>query len=580
MKLLLLDRPKDTGIISRRQVEFFGPWAQPLKYPEHLSRPAFEPYPLPESLETASLRAITVSNDLLGRLSKIMNDLTGISQGLRFWRILLGYYIITLVNIVEDIKIRQLSLPEKEYILGLPKKNYDMRFIPRLWSGVYENIFNGDYFIWHIMEQYLKDYYKNYEIIDYQRFSKRRIDNIFSVRLTQRAFKEISQFRSKKNILQELNSIFFDLYNIEDVDFIKKGAMALDDFKLPPVNLPFRLQFDRSKRDIIKKSVPAPYGELISLSLPLVALEALSSIKDTLDNGVLKKFNSIKRIYMHDQAHLEEWPKKTLLALLADKGKTVISVQHGCGSLLYFSNSAAFLNRVLTDEHIAWGLGYFECKIGNINKIRKLPSIYLSKVKFKKWKKNRWDVIFVVLEENRFVKWLYSPLFPDMAYDYFMREKRLFDYFGRKSNIAVKVYPEDYGWGQAIWIKKKYPGIRLLVSGRFIDYAVQSELSIVDYNSTAFLEMLVMNRPFLATWSRKWFRGNKIFEEYISRLSDAGVFYENPDELIKFYDTLSPADIKKWWLEEKRQNLLSQMAYEFALTSDNISGEWKHELSG
>ena len=45
MKLLLLDRPLDRGIIKDKEVEFFGPWAQPIETQEDLIKPNFEPYP-------------------------------------------------------------------------------------------------------------------------------------------------------------------------------------------------------------------------------------------------------------------------------------------------------------------------------------------------------------------------------------------------------------------------------------------------------------------------------------------------------------------------------------------------------
>jgi putative transferase (TIGR04331 family) len=593
MKLLLLDRPRDVSILNGREVEFFGPWAQPIQLPVDLVAPKLEPYPTPESVYEAGMKAMNMAHNLLEQLGRIMPSLTGVNTGKRFWGILLGHHVISLTGIIQDIITRHQALPEKDYILGLPyDDNHIRENIPYSWSDAMELIFFDDCFRWHAMGLYLKRYYGNYELIAYSNFPRKRIAESLNELITTTPQKYLkwlykkvnstllgSQRHKEPSTLPNNHSLIWDRYQLSNFDFTKLGATFLSEEFIPHVrSLPY-FSVDTEKRKNIKNSLPQPYGELLSVSLPVMAVEGLSSLVNLIEANKRQRFEKIKNIYTHGQGFTDEEPKRALLALLADHGKKIVSIQHG-GGATYYAHSGIFLDKVIADEYISWGPGYSDYnETADSNQTKFLPSIYLTHLKQNRQgnKKRKWDVLFVVLEEGRYIKWLYSPLFPDMAHDYFTREKVLFDYFCMEK-AAVKVYPETYGWGQADWIRAKYPAAKLLIGGRFVDYALQSRIVIVDYNSTAFLEMLALGRPFLSTWNRRWFRGNNLFEKYIDNLIDLGVFYEQPEALVESYSKIISPDIELWWNESKRQRVLKEMANNFALTSENAYEEWKEEF--
>jgi len=598
MKLLLIDRPLDKDIISGREVEFFGPWAQPIDSPENLAEPVFKPYASVEAIPQATGQAIKIADEILDNLIDLMPGLTGINKGRRFWRFLLAGHVIVLTNIIEDIKIRQAALPQKDYILGLPAADAVSReSIPHSWNDAIEYIFSNDRFRQYAVALYLKDYYKERELIKYADFSCRKIEvssedksvNPYAG-MFKKSAKRLSRFIfsnpiSARLILRVYDRCFISLicdrYHLRLSDLKKMGAIPFFKQLLPDIRLPVSIKADIAIREKIKEGLAEPYGELLSLSLPIVALEGLGYLVKFTDALDLKQLKKIERVYTHGQIFWEpEGLRRTLLAQLVDEGKKIVSIQHG-GSVTCSAHSSMFLDRIIADEYISWGNGYSACnELPKANKIRFLPSIYLSRLKMESSKNSQntdWEALFVVLEEQRYIKWFYNPLFPDMAHDYFNRQKILFDYFGKKEKVAVKVYPEAYGWKQADWIKSKYPNLNLLVSGRFIDRALRSRMLIVDYSSTAFLESVVMKRPFLATWNRQWFRGADLFEKYMDKLSRAGIFYEDPAELLRAYIGIS-SDINGWWDQPDKRDALEEMASSFALTSDNVYGLWRKEL--
>ncbi len=596
MKLLLLDRPVDKSILEDREVEFFGPWAQPMHLPEDLIKPTFEPYSTPESVYEASIKTMSTAQTLLAQLKDVVPSVTGVNRNERFWKVFLGHHVVVLAGIVQDIIVRHQALPEKDYVLGLAHDvDYIKEHVPYSWNDAQELLFSNDCFRWYAMGLYLEDCYSNHESVKYSEIPRRRIakraDELRTT-ISQNGlgwlFKKVmpillghGRLQSKEEQMRDNTcSLVWDRYHLDDFDFKKLGATVLTEEFLPDINSLPSFHVDKEKREKIENSLSKPYGELLSLSLPVIAVEGLAYLVNLIAAEKRHWFKKIERVYTHGQGFSNEGSKRIWLALLADDGKKIVSIQHG-GGATYFAHSTMFLEKIIADGYISWGPGYSNFSdLPNANKTKILPSIYLTHLKQKSLidKKEKWEILFVVLEENRYTIWLRNSLFPDMAHDYFTRQKVLFDYFCARRQTAVKVYPETYGWGQAEWIKAKYPAADLLASGRFVNYALQSRIVIVDYSSTAFLELLAMGRPFLATWNRRWFKGNGLFEEFIDKLIDVGIFYEQPEALIKSYAEIISPDITLWWNESKRQDVLREMANNFAMTSDETNKEWSEEF--
>lgn len=582
MKLLLLDRPADESIVSKRKVEFFGPWAQLIKTPEDLVKPAFEPYSTADQVLYASNQAIEKAIQLLDVLSRIMPGLTCVNKGNRFWRLFLAHYIITLTGVVEDISIRQRALPEKDYILGFPYESRYSRFPPFSWNENPNFVQTDVHFRLYTMALCIKHFYKKSEFVDYRIIPERKLKDKNVIRIMTyeigRVIRKIKNINKLMARLQHSNfySLIYDCYPRRDL-FYNCGTMILNKKNNNIKTDMIHVNLDHERRGKIKEYLPFPYGEIISLSLPVLAFEGLPILIKLAENKIGNEFKKIRNVYTHGQAFSGNDLQRVILSILAEKGMNIISIQHGTGAS-YFAHSGLFLERFIADKYIACGAGSID-KINPYatNETIVLPSIYLSGLMGKKKKKIKWDVLFVVLEENRFIKWLYSPLFPDMAFDYFSREKKLFDFFCKNKKSAIKIYPISY-WGQAKWIRKRYPKTDLLIKGEFIDYSLSSQLVIIDYNSTAFLEMLALNQPFLATWNRRWFCGNNLFEEFIDKLIDVGVFYEEPEVLIDSYNKVVSKDIDHWWKEDRRQHIIKEMAKNIALTSDTVYESWRNEF--
>lgn len=589
-KLLLIDRPQNYRLGRSNGVELLGAWVQDCLTPDKLVVSDFSPYDGMNIGYYYSIYSDTVCN-LMNILSKLMPELTGVNVSERFWRFYLTSYIISIVGVYQDAINRRASLVG-DYILGCPEGEDRSGNNFFNWKSVYNELFNNDVFRRKVYSQCLMEKFKESRPVNYKSYPKLALTNRYINFITKATYSfnktEVlcalikpakkaarNAFSSDRSFHKEV--LFWDWYNINECDIISLGAGLFSADCIQNLKWDKKMGADKKKRMAIEKELPAPYGELISNTLPITALELLKYQVDELKENVLNLFNKVNVVYTFGQAFLDDDPARALFCLLADSGKKVISVQHG-GAAYQFD--PLIILESSADEYISWGSGY---EYGDrCRNIRRLPSIYLSLLKRQsdqaKKMQRRWEVLLVVLEENRFFKYFYNPIFPDLAPDYFKREKALFDFFSNIEGSAVKVYPWSYGWGQSAWIKEKYPNFKLLSSGRFTDFAMRSKIVVIDYNGTTFIEMLAMNRPFLFTWNRIWFKGIERFEESLDKLREVEVFHEHPESLIRTFEQINSNEIDGWWFDEKRQDAIREAAERFALTSDRFEEIWNNEL--
>ena len=582
MKLLLLDRPADPALPSRREVEFFGPWAQPILTPDDLRPPAFEPYPDPVAVDAAARRAVQAAGELLDALVRTLPELTRVRRGERFWKAFLGHHAIAMAGLVEDIRNRENALPDEEYVLGKPALSGEPPQAPS-WASDGAYILLDASFRLRATLACLRRSYPRSETVAYTPAPREVVRDENALRrwlpLLRRATRW-SRRLSEEGGTEGGPSLVYDFE--ESLDPLLSSGAALripkDVHDVPEAGAVAR---DPRLRAALREALPAPYGELLSWSLPSAALEGLSLLVERLEPRLRPLASSIKRVYSQGEAFSGSEPQRAGLGLLADGGARVSIAQHG-GGAIYQAHSSLFLERRISDEYLVWGEGVAAggSAGGNgANSVRVLPSTYLAGLRGKRKTRPRWDALCVVLEEGAHIKWLYSPLYPDLAHDYFQRERTLFDLLcSGDRRVAFKVYRWGFGWGQARWLHARYPQADLLVEGSFIDYSLKSRLVIVDYLSTAFFEMIAMGHPFLATWNRRWFRGNAEFEPLLDGLADAGIFHEEPERLMRSFDE-AVRDPEAWWAEPRRREAVARLAERFSPISDRTLQSWREELT-
>jgi len=308
MKLLLLNRVKNIDLLSNEySIEYFGPWAQTIDSPDDIEKPEFEPYSDPKNILGAATRSLETANNILDTLSIEMPKITGVEMESKFWRFMLGHYVINLCGLVEDVSVRLNSLPlnRSEYILGIGEIN---KFRPLI-TNDFINL-HDENFRMFLMLLCIKPYFQQHQIVEYQPVTPYDLSSTQGY-LSTLLRKAAKVKRFIYDSLHNINMIYFsnidpdtllnDRYN-NDLRFAANNLIyGMSEYNLTSNNIYYHSDVNIKKRKILEKNLPEPYGYLISNILPLSLVENFHSIFYNIKSES-KKFNAINRIYTHGQA--------------------------------------------------------------------------------------------------------------------------------------------------------------------------------------------------------------------------------------------------------------------------------------
>jgi len=588
-----------------RNIEYFGPWARTFKYPYQIATPLFEPYPNAEIVFDTALKSVNKAKEVLYQLSEIMPDLTGFSpKKNRFWEILYGHLVVVMCGKIQDMIQRYESLPQDDYVLGTPN-NLSAICKPQTWDQ--SKILVNREFIPHITSDFLSRKFNNTESIDYiyeevdfpADETKPNYRSILQASIAQ--LNNYSRFFHKRSLVSKLVPGARNHEKIKsliwDTEYLFKGIkqdvfVCKDEIIMNSNSVDFgEINIDEDKRNELCNKISFPYGFALANTIPASAFEGLRQVVSNIDLSFLNKYKNLKRIYTHSQILVSDDYDRVAACLLVDQGIQIVSMTHG--GYGYYSHPIVFLEGDLNDEFISWGFkrwGYStdsEKESLALKNPKPFPSLKLSKLKYGNHTVKRdsrqhksWETVLLLLTESKKIKWLYNPLLPDMAHDYYSRQKVLLDFFGCRPRTLAKLYPKEFGWNQRLWIENEYPQVTIEYKKKnFIDHAQNAEISIIDYNSTGFNQVIVLELPFVCTWNRRWFRGDDLFEECLQELEKVGIYYDHPSKLINAYTKEISSDIESWWRDSSRIEAVRLLAKNFALTSPNYQSEWYNELS-
>lgn len=570
MKLLLIDRPVED--MAAVDVLRLGPWAFPTAPPDHLPPPDIEPYPDAASIEEGCRRTLARVDQFLPSLSAALVRGGGVESdpGPRFWNIYLSMFLTSLVGIVEDFEIRSRSLRDREFIYGAPDNGEPPP--PQQLSDFFDRVLRRTKLRFQITDAALRGFLPGRP--------ERRVRYEESEAEKGPA---ASRWRpAGQRILFSLvgrlggggDSVLLDRAHLRWGDLVKMARLGLPPAawkRVPPPAEPLRPNW--ALRDRVFGEFPSPFPAILRYAVPLSFLEGFPAILEKARTIVHPALGKTKRVFSFSLFG-EADSVRAQGGLLAADGSVLHEIQHGGGDGIYLTSTVSSIRFKIMDRFLTWGWGPEVFPEAPPDRFRPLPSPYLSGLRRKSPRKSTWRVLLLVFSEDIYPKWIYSPMFPEMAGDYFRRQSVLLDGFRQQRPNAVKLYPQEFGWGQNKWIEGRFPEYERLSRGKFADFAQRSEFSVVDYNSTGFLELVAMNRPFMATWNRRWFQGNTLFEAHLDELKEAGVFFDDATALGHSYRSIQH-DLGAWWKEPRRQKALQAMAGKFAWTSASWSDEWR-----
>ncbi len=516
-----------------------------------------------------------VYEKLLVELSSVLNDVHGTDYSLRYWRILIGPWLLYFTEILFDRWESIRFAIEKHTITNtviidfpegtiIPKGMGDFRnmYVTDVWNHIiYARIIAGWTLIKHdhvmsdekiIFSPVIQPNPIRLFLSKLKGFFTRGISSILGIVAKKTdAVLLATYLSSRTEFLLQLSlkqlPIFRSTEAIPDVE---------PDFKLRK-NLPFVAAnfegFDNCVRTLIADYIPTIYLE---------GFKTLQAIAKSLNWPTNPKVIFTAGAYNSDDI-FKAWAAQSV-----EKGSPLVIGQHGgnLGTALWTSSEDHEV--AIADRYLSWGWTNGNSKhypLGIIKHLQNGPSM--------------WDplggILLVTAVMPRYGYVMGS--FPVATAQTEISLQQQYDFVGKLKEdvfkeLKVRLFSPDWNWVQVKRWESRFVDIQFDSGNKPIENSiVSSRLVIVVYNGTVFLETLCRNVPTIIFWDPNYNELRPSVQPYFNRLFEAGILYYKPiDAAAKVNEIWD--DVSKWWFQEDVQDARYAFCSKFAnLPEDPIN---------
>ncbi len=508
----------------------------------------------------------------LPELAKSLNNIHGEAHDTRYWRIIIGYWLLLFIGVTYD---RLLSIRNAE-----KSGKADYTYLPKS--------FDPDDFIPDNLNQFIDDSFSDaYNLVIYGEIIKfTGVIKISYLELerTKKETKEVTPYISRSWLKKAKSTIFKYAYNMAPGNFkrvvcvnsylrgweFKKLMLSLSTLPFTPEMTNDNIvteKIDKTLRNSILLSHNQDIFErilshTIPMHIPKIYLEGYRRVSD----HVKKNYPSKTKLIFNSNFHSTGEDCKIWTAQQVENGSKLALAQHGgyYGTAKMLDSENYELE--ICDKFLSWGW-----KDSNNNKIVPLRSGYLSEAAKIKNNNTNGHILYVLVSLPRyFYRFFSSPIGPQMI-NYFDYQRSFLAHLDDsvKTKIKTRFYPGDYGWNEKVLFKEMgSPGGLSDSSVPFLEDIQNSRLTIITYNSTCILESFTANLPTLIIWDPNYYEIRDDASDYFSMLHNANILHYTPESAASFANNIYETPMK-WWKSKEVQNARNLFSEKFCKTGND-----------
>lgn len=514
---------------------------------------------------------------LLPALATELNSIHGTKHGERYWRILLGPWLIYYIPAVYDRYVTLLGAFEKYPGLTTAVLSEESYVTPAD-TLEFVQLLKDDPYNLQIYSRILK--------LSGRAFPQKKCDikpakfiiresgvKAGVKRLASGGLLALGKATASRRLVILKNSYFSN--EVEAAITLKTFGRAWpvkgDPFELP--ELPVDDKAREAMRDSLSKGrdgFALMLASMIPSDMPKAFIEGFKLIKIAAGKTHPPK---PKAIFSSGAWYYDE-PFKQWAADSAESGTALLGMQHGgnYGSLAFHPSEGHELT--ITDRYFTWGWD----RIEPVGKTLPRPAAKLSGRRPFGADNSKEGILFGATALPRYL--FQFPSHPGRFVDYLSWQARFASALpqGLKSMTRARFHKADYGWSIAERWKAICP--EAMIEGwerPFLESLEACRLYVCDHLSTTFIEALSSDKPAILFWDPNT---NELRDEarpYYERLFKAGILHYSPEDaagaIAAAYD-----DIEKWWNSPVRQEARQAFCDRFALTSKDAVKEWADEF--
>ncbi len=532
----------------------------------------------PDRLHAACEYVNALYERILPALATQLNSIHGVKRSDRYWRILLGPWLIYYIPAVYDRYVTLQDAFERYPCLTTTVLSEESYATP---ADTLEFV------------QLLKDDPYNLQIysriirLSGRAFPQRKIEikpSRFIIkgkgvkagvkRLASGGLLALSRATAGRRLVILKNSYFSN--EIEAAIALKTFGKAWP-IKGDPFELP-ELQIDNKAREALRKALSKGrdgfelmLASILPSDMPKAFLEGFDLIKSEAEKTHPPK---PKAIFSSGAWYYDE-PFKQWAAEAAESGTALLGIQHGgnYGSLAFHPSEDHEV--AITDRYFTWGWERNE----PAGKTFPRPATKLSGRRPFGADNSKDGILFGATALPRYL--FQFPSHPGRFVDYLSWQARFASALpqGLKSKMRARLHKADYGWSIAERWKALWTETHIESWERpFMESLEACRLYVCDHLSTTFIEALSADKPAILFWDPC---ANELRPEarpYYERLFKAGILHYSPEAAASAIDAAYD-DVEKWWNAPVRQEARKIFCERFALTSKNAVNEWAEEFN-
>lgn len=362
---------------------------------------------------------------------------------------------------------------------------------------------------------------------------------------------------SAEKIVMQLRSLF----KIQFMDFKKNIPLRIDgnvhtlreNLKLQPLN----------KNDVFQNLLCA----VIPAALPHCYVEHYHNYCDALST-ISKKKKALavgSAIGWYSNEHF-----KFYAAEQAANKAIMLDFQHGGG---YGMSLSAPTETLAREKDIFFTWGWRDER--NASSIP-LPSPYMSRI-YDSHKGLRENLLFIGTALSKYTVRFETMLFPDNWQSYFKNKEKFF--FGLAFDIRKKVLyrpfllNELFGWNELKRVATMCPEAKFLKEGNLVSWIQNSKLVVVDHPHTSFLEALAINIPSVFYWDHDVYVMRKEAEPYFQLLRDVEILHKSPESAARKVNAVF-SNPQSWWQSPDVQYARNEFCRRFACARRDWMTVW------
>jgi len=517
----------------------------------------------------------TVYEEYLQSLSSKLNHIHNCNYSYRYWRIVLGPWLRSFIDVVFDRYtsiVEATEFPEISSTLIMDYKEED--WAPKDYYQFYKNI-TTDKWNHIIYSEIIKNLDTiNYKLVDKKFFPpstfNKKANGSIPLQLRNYIFNNIIRLVPIRSDAIYFTSSYFSLNNLINLQLKLKQIPyphgPVIEIKDIPSNQILRTDLKFSYNNDYEKIL----GKMIPKHLPKCYLEGFNQLNVLSEKYFPKKV----RIIFTGNADSQDDAFKVWAAGQIEKGTKLYIGQHGgpIGVCLWSQRDDHQIN--ISDKFFSWGW------TGQNSKVEAMPATKLINLNKNIYPKKNGEIISVLTSLPRYFYCSFNMPIAGQFLNYINYQIQLLKLLDPKLQnlFSLRLDHPDFNWNLIERFSDSgfannidYKNINLYQRLK------QCRLCIAPHNATVFLETFSANFPTVLYWNPKYYEIKKSAKKHYDKLNEVGILHYTPQSAASLLNEIYH-DPMKWWMQEDIQLAKDKFCKKNAYVSDNWLDEWENEL--